>query len=76
MVIKLARHTIQLMSSNRYKNEIFSLLFAAKLLLTTGDNGMGYDDPSKTTEILDITMSPLVKPKHCFNSYAFPLSKY
>ena len=37
---------------------------------------MGYDDPSKTTEILDITMSPLVKPKHCFNSYSFPLSKY
>ena len=54
----------------------FLSFFAAKLLLTTGDNGMGYDDPSKTTEILDITMSPLVKSKHCFNSYTFPLSKY
>jgi hypothetical protein len=54
----------------------FLSFFAAKLLLTTGDNGMGYDDPSKTTEILDITMSPLVKPKYCFNSYTFPFSKY
>ena len=54
----------------------FPSFFAAKLLLTTGDNGMGYDDPSKTTEILEITMTPLVKPKHCFQYYNFPLSKY
>ena len=37
---------------------------------------MGYDDPSKTTEILDIGLTSGVKPKHCFNYYTFPLSKY
>ena len=48
------------------------IYFSVKLLLVTGDSGIG---KSMASEVIDIPLETSIKSKNCFNSNEFPSSK-